>query len=231
MVELFNHKEFNKNHDGDTSKIRTSLKNFDNSTTLDFLSKLNEEKLVDLFDIFSADKTIESISIQKSILKKLWFKCSNFENVVKKAQTLDEFKGKEAHEIATSIHGNSLSLGNLIKPGSFDILERLSEESAFPIFTSNIDSYEISKYSVIAQQKINQTSFGKKIKVDFTLLNNDAQGDFIEFSLQLSENKHIESLTLWSFIQIFSNPESNQHFNLTEQFGDAIINSLEKKIC
>ena len=229
LVEFFNHKEFNKNHYTETSKIRTSLKNFHNyTTTLAFLSRLNEEKLVDLFDIFSEDK--ESISIQKSILEKLWFECSNFENVVKKAKTLDEFKDKEAHEIATSILGNSPSFWNLIsKPGSFDILERLSEESAFPIFTSNTDSYEISKYSVIAQQKINQTSFGEKIKVDFTLLNNDAQGDFIEFSLQLSENKHKESLTLWSFIQIFSNPESNQQFNLTEQFGDAIIKSLETK--
>ena len=230
LVEFFNHKEFNKNNDGDTSKIRTSLNNFHNSTTLDFLSRLNEEKLVDLFDIFSADKAKESISIQKSILEKLWFECSNFENVVKKAKTLDEFKDKEAHEIATSIHGNSPSFWNLIsKPGSFDILERLSEESAFPIFTSNTDSYEISKYSVITQQKINQTSFGEKIKVDFTLLNNDAQGNFIEFSLELSENKHKESLTLWSFIKIFSNPEINQYFNLTEQFGDAIINSLKGK--
>ena len=227
LVEFFNHKEFNKNYDKAT--IRTSLKNFHNyTTTLAFLSRLNEEKLVDLFDIFSEDK--ESISIQKSILEKLWFECSNFENVVKKAKTLDEFKDKEAHEIATSILGNSPSFWNLIsKPGSFDILERLSEESAFPIFTSNTDLYEISKYSVIAQQKINQTSFGEKIKVDFTLLNNDAQGNFIEFSLQLSENNHKESLTLWSFIQIFSNPESNQQFNLTEQFGDAIIKSLETK--
>ena len=181
-----------------------------------------------------SDRDTEAkIIMQKSILKELWFKCSDFEAVVNRAKTLDEFRGKTPHDIADLIYKDSPStLTNHIlltpEPPSFDILERCPEKSVLDIFESKRPDFHIRIFSVIAEQRKKETSFGEKIEVNF-ILGSDADDESFEFSLKLSDKEHKYSLKLSHFIELFSNPEINQQFNLTDEFGDKIIDLLKEK--
>ena len=239
LKDLLTHEDFNI-ADTDTFLALEKLKELKNNNFESILHDIKNEKTLEaLFDKISsysffknddAQDNKAKIIMQKSILKELWFKCSDFETVVSRAKTLDEFKDKTPHDIATSIYEDlSPILSNHIlltpEPLSFDILERCPEKNVLDIFNF-IRAGNILTFSVIAEQRKKETSFGEKIKVKFAP---NADGESFEFSLKLSDKEHKHSLTLLHFIEIFSNPEINQQFNLTEQFGDKIIDLLKKK--
>jgi hypothetical protein len=246
LKNLLTHEDFNIEDKKTLEALNNLFKLTDHGYRSLIMSIKNEKTLEALFDKIpsqTADRELK-ISMQKKILKKIWFKCSNFEDVVRKAQTLDEFKNKSLQGIATSLYekDQDFLFANHLKSEpvfSFDILERYQGGNALNIFKAEYDYNSvldnITIIYIIAQQQINQTSFGEKIKVNFALSKNKTQDNFIEFSLQLAESDHKQSLSLSNFINIFSDSKINQNFNLAEQFGDAIITSLKSqslsKIC
>jgi|GEM_PF-2470552 len=195
-----------------------------------FFESLDEKKLGDLFDAsrLLAIEQEKIILLQKNILKQLWFKHSDFKKgVMDRVRTLDEFKDKSAYEIATSFFGDSIienSARALSTNYSLDISERYPEAGL-----------EVFKFlgthqglSVITKQQKEKTAFGQKFEVSFTLLSNESKDtqDFIELrvSSPLQRQKYEQSLSLELFImKFFLNSEINQHFDLTEQFSDALI--------
>jgi hypothetical protein len=238
---LFTHEDFNI-EDPDTLVALNKLKELNYPSNCEYILRdiKNEKTLEALFDKipslsffgdYRARDEKAKIIMQKSILKELWFKCSDFEAVVKRARTLNEFSGKTPHDIADLIYKNDLyTLTNHIlltpEPPSFDILERCPEKSVLDIFESKGANIRI--FSVITEQRKKETSFGKKIEVSF-IFSSDADDGSFEFSLKLSDKEYNDSLRLSHFINIFSNSEINQHFNLTEKFGDTIIDYFEQK--
>lgn len=253
LIKLLTHEDFNI-EDQDTlialdknlCKLKGYYYNIENLFSDIRFYKTKDEKTLkvffdkNIFDNSGKDQSATKLTIskiKKNILGELWFKCSNFNDVVERAKTLDEFRDKSPDQIASSLfpnQENSFAIYLKFNPVfPFDILERYQGENALNIFEArNQDQTflnETSIINIIAQQQINQTSFGNKIQVNFVLLDNDGQGNFIEFEFQLLQKTHNLKSTLSTFIDIFSNPQINQHFNLTEQFGDAIIADLSGK--
>ena len=157
-----------------------------------------------------------------------------------RARTLEEFKDKTPHEIGISLHGDLENFShkvanNLEKNYSLDISERYPEERNLEICKYLLDNWALNKtvkaFSILAKHQKENTTFGQKFEVNFTAEN--AQNNYKLFKYKVSgpEGKvaHEESLSLESFIELFSDSEINQHFGLTEQFGDALIANLKEQ--
>ena len=208
-----------------------------------FFGALDEKKLGDLFDATPSLEIEEGKKnlLKKDILEQLWFKHSNFEEgVIKRAQTLEEFKDKTPHEIGISLYGDLESFSykvaeNLTKNYSLDISKRypvVRSKIYFKIFNL-IREYHGSDlaFSILTKQQKENTTFGQKIKVNFALEDNAKDDYFIKYRLSGPEGaeEYEESLSLKSFIALFSDSEINQHFELTEKFGDALIANLKER--
>ena len=199
-----------------------------------FFSGLDEKKLGDLFDAtpsltnFSEAK---KILLQKDILKELWFKHSDFKKgVMDRAQTLDEFRDKSAYKIAASFFGDSLLhifAKDLSKNYSLDISEIYPEANSLEVFKL-LDIF--TGLSVLTKQQKEGTAFGEKFEVTFTTENVDEK-NFIKYKVLAPSGgeEYEESLTLESFLHLFVDSELNQHFGLTEKFGDALIANLKEQ--
>ena len=285
ITALINHENFDINNPALIDDLKVGLKlafDFKYFTYDPILESLGEEKLVRLFDIVQDTELNHDISglnpdqskknkenISKKILCKLWCKHPDFDLVVKKAKTLDEFKDKDHEKIARDLQmfamDNSFSLIDKKSSHSFsDISKRLHEDDIFINLIHSETSFggtHPSILSFIAKQQEAKTSFGDKIKTSFAVEEITDQADIwfqitldynskllkleenqLEFFSCLSKGKqHLESnsikieVALQDVINLFSNPEINQHFSLNEQFGDKIIELLRQetlsKIC
>jgi len=232
---LLKHKDF----DIDDSRTLEALNHLavklqDQYNIENFLDEIKNEKILEaLFDKIPSlsffgddvdrDKNAK-IFIQKSILRKLWFKCSDFETVVSMAKTLDEYKGFNHEDIANSIYLEFNDFNSSINSSQYpvDIFERCSIDNLFPSRYYNDEDLNFHYILTIAKQKKDD------ISVDFNSENFDNDNKIkITTSPQMKiANKEFH---LQEFIRLFSNSEINQYFNLNERFGDIIIESFNQK--
>ena len=242
ITDLINHKDFDIKDPSAQKAFCSSFNRISDDYFLDF-SYLDEKKLGDLFDATPSLEIEEGKKnlLKKEILEQLWFKHSNFEEgVINRARTLEEFKDKTPRKIGISLYGDFKSFSyevaeNLTKNYSLDISKRYPEVRSkinFKIFNL-IKQYHGSDlaFSILTKQQKENTTFGQKIKVNFALEDNAKDDYFIKYRLSGPEGaeEYEESLSLGSFIELFSDSEINQHFELTEKFGDALIANLKKE--
>ncbi len=243
ILDLLNHEKFDIK---DEKTVEALSFNLNKMTEPDFniFFQVDEKKLGDLFDIipslnFDQEKKELLQKLQKVILKNLWFKHPDFaEGIVARAKTLHEFEGKKTDEIAILIHENSLakianSAHTVLESNphySFDILERCPGVNPLDLFKSFQvhDFQEVMMFLAIVGQQKEKTPIGKKIEANFTLGDNTDRTKFIEFRIGFLGDEFKKSLDLKNFVRLFSNSEINQNFDLTEQFGDSVIDALER---
>ena len=227
ITALINHENFDINNPALIDDLKVGLKlafDFKYFRYDPILESLGEEKLVRLFDIVQntelnhdqSKKNKENIS--KKILCKLWCKHPDFDLVVKKAKTLDEFKDKDHEKIARDLQmfamDNSFSLIDKKSSHSFsDISKRLHEDDIFINLIHSETSFggtHPSILSFIAKQQEAKTSFGDKIKTSFAVEEIPGQAD-IWFQITLDYNPKLLKLEE-NQLEFFSRlPKGQQH--------------------
>jgi len=229
---LLQHKDFDINDSRTLGALNhLAAKLVYNTNIENLFNKIEDVKILeDLFDKIPSltffEKELEQnekakINIQKTILEYLWYSSSNFEAVVNRAKTLDEFKSMSHEEIAESIDPECITFSISINKGSYpaDIFERIPKHK---LAETTIDDLHFSYILTIVKQKKDDISF------DFNFINHEGK-NLIEITTNQEKNIANKKINLEKFIELFSNSEINQHFNLTERFGNDIINYLEQK--
>lgn len=227
--EVLSYEDFDVNY----GKTFDYIKNLMDKYCFKTILIKNTNTLIALFDKISSPDLVFEGNQKKyeqfEILKILWFAHPNFEEVVSRAKKFEGFEDEMLSEITDSYFLEKISK-YFLKENQFppDFFERLSNTKNTIIF----DGLSRLTTPILYQKKSKTLSEQDqaKITLEEQKLWNGKTELYFNFTYGSPQQIKLKTrLNLNEFMKLFANAELNQHFEITERFGDKIIENLKMK--